>query len=139
MQIKTVLNEKLRESVGSVVPIALIVALLCFFFVPISTDLMLAFVIAVIFLIIGMGLFTLGTEASMTPIGNYLGSRMTKSRKLGLIIVLSFILGVAITIAEPDLQVLANNVPHMILRAYAYCVCGCGIFLVVSMIRIFWA
>ena len=137
MQIKTVLNEKLRESVGSVVPIALIVALLCFFFVPISTDLMLAFVIAVIFLIIGMGLFTLGTEASMTPIGNYLGSRMTKSRKLGLIIVLSFILGVAITIAEPDLQVLANNVPHIDTYVLMLTVSvGVGFFLVVSMIRI---
>lgn len=69
MQTKTILGEKLHESVASVVPIALIVALLCLFFVPISTDLMLAFVIAVLFLIVGMGLFTLGTEASMTPIG----------------------------------------------------------------------
>ena len=113
MRVKTVLAEKLRESVASVAPIALIVALLCLFFVPVSTDLMLAFVIAVLLLIAGMGLFTLGTEASMTPIGNYLGSRMTKSRRLGLIVVLSFILGVAITVAEPDLQVLANNVPHI--------------------------
>ena len=73
MQIKTVLNEKLRESVGSVVPIALIVALLCLFFVPISTDLMLAFVIAVIFLIIGMGLFTLGADMAMMPMGGSWG------------------------------------------------------------------
>ena len=137
MQIKTILGEKLRESVGSVIPIALIVALLCLFFVPISTDLMLAFVIAVIFLIVGMGLFTLGTEASMTPIGNYLGSRMTKSKKLGLIIVLSFILGVAITIAEPDLQVLANNVPHINTWVLMLTVSvGVGFFLVVSMLRI---
>ena len=137
MQIKTILGEKLRESVGSVIPIALIVALLCLFFVPISTDLMLAFFIAVIFLIVGMGLFTLGTEASMTPIGNYLGSRMTKSKKLGLIIVLSFILGVAITIAEPDLQVLANNVPHINTWVLMLTVSvGVGFFLVVSMLRI---
>lgn len=140
MQIKTILGEKLRESVGSVLPIALIVALLCLFFVPISTDLMLAFVIAVIFLIVGMGLFTLGTEASMTPIGNYLGSRMTKSKKLGLIIVLSFILGVAITVAEPDLQVLANNVPHINTYVLMLTVSvGVGFFLVVSMLRILLA
>ncbi len=137
MQIHTILNEKLRESIGSVVPIALIVALLCLFFVPISTDLMLAFVIAVILLIVGMGLFTLGTEASMTPIGNYLGSRMTKSRNLPLIVVLSFILGIAITIAEPDLQVLANNVPHINTYVLMLTVSvGVGFFLVVSMIRI---
>ena len=137
MQTKTILNEKLRESVASVAPIALIVALLCLFFVPVSTDLMLAFVIAVIFLIVGMGLFTLGTEASMTPIGNHLGSRMTKSRNLPLIVVLSFILGVAITIAEPDLQVLANNVPHINTWVLMLTVSvGVGFFLVVSMLRI---
>ncbi len=137
MQTKTVLGEKLRESVASVVPIALIVALLCLFFVPISTDLMLAFVIAVLFLIVGMGLFTLGTEASMTPIGNYLGSRMTKTRNLALIIILSFVLGVAITIAEPDLQVLAINVPHINTYVLMLTVSvGVGFFLVVSMIRI---
>ena len=113
MRVKTILAEKLRESLSSVLPIALIVALLCLFFVPVSTDLMLAFMLAVILLTAGMGLFTLGTESSMTPIGNYLGSRMTKSRNLPLIIVLSFILGVAITIAEPYLQVLASNVPHI--------------------------
>ena len=137
MQTKTVLGEKLRESVASVVPIALIVALLCLFFVPISTDLMLAFVIAVLFLIVGMGLFTLGTEASMTPIGNYLGSRMTKTRNLALIIILSFVLGVAITIAEPDLQVLAINVPHINTYVLMLTVSvGVGFFLAVSMIRI---
>ena len=137
MQTKTILGEKLHESVASVVPIALIVALLCLFFVPISTDLMLAFVIAVLFLIVGMGLFTLGTEASMTPIGNYLGSRMTKTRNLALIIILSFVLGVAITIAEPDLQVLAINVPHINTYVLMLTVSvGVGFFLVVSMIRI---
>ena len=137
MRIKTILNEKLRESVASVAPIALIVALLCLFFVPVSTDLMLAFVIAVILLIAGMGLFTLGTEASMTPIGNHLGSRMTKSRNLPLIIVLSFILGIAITVAEPDLQVLANNVPHINTWVLMLTVSvGVGFFLVLSMLRI---
>ena len=137
MQIKTILGEKLRESIASVAPIALIVALLCLFFVPISTDLMLAFIIAVFFLIIGMGLFTLGTEASMTPIGNHLGSRMTKSRNVPLIVILSFILGIAITIAEPDLQVLANNVPHINTYVLMLTVSvGVGFFLVVSMIRI---
>lgn len=140
MRVKTILSEKLRESLASVLPIALIVALLCLFFVPVSTDLMLAFVIAVILLTAGMGLFTLGTEGSMTPIGSYLGSRMTKSRNLPLIIALSFILGIAITIAEPDLQVLANNVPHINTWVLMITVSvGVGFFLVVSMLRILLA
>ncbi len=140
MRIRTVLGEKLRESIGSVVPITLIVAILCLFFVPVSTDLMLAFVIAVILLIAGMGLFTLGTEASMTPIGSYLGSRMTRSRSVPLIVALSFVLGVAITVAEPDLQVLANNVPHINTWVLMLTVSvGVGFFLVASMLRILLA
>lgn len=101
---KTILREKLNESISSVLPIALIVALMCLSFVPVTTDLMLAFLLGTIMLIVGMGLFTLGAEASMTQIGNHTGARMTKTRRLWLILALSFILGVAITVAEPDLQ-----------------------------------
>ena len=136
MRVKTILAEKLRESVGSVLPIAIIVAVLCFFFVPVSTDLMLSFIIGMLLLMLGMGLFTMGTEASMTPIGNCLGSRITKSRRLGLILVLSFVLGVAITVAEPDLQVLANSVPHIdTLMLMITVSAGVGFFLMVSMLR----
>ena len=140
MRIKTILGEKLRESIASVAPIALIVALICLFFVPVSTGLMLAFLLAVALLIAGMGLFTLGTEASMTPIGNHLGARMTRSRSVPIIVALSFVLGVAITVAEPDLQVLANNVPHINTWALMLTVSvGVGFFLVVSMLRILFA
>lgn len=110
---------------------------MCLTFVPVTTDLMLAFVLGTIMLIVGMGLFTLGAEASMTQIGNYTGARMTKTRRLWLILVLSFILGVAITIAEPDLQVLASNVPHINTTVLIITVSvGVGLFLVVCMLRI---
>ena len=136
MRIKTILGDKIRESVGSVLPIAVIVALLCLFFVPVPADLMLAFLLGMLLLILGTGLFTLGTETSMTPIGNHLGSRLTKSRRLGLILSVSFLLGIAITIAEPDLQVLANNVPHINTWVLMITVSvGVGFFLAVSMLR----
>ena len=84
-----------------------------------------------------MGLFTLGVEASMTQIGNHTGARMTKSRKLWLILTLSFILGIAITVAEPDLQVLASNVPHINTTVLIITVSvGVGLFLVICMLRI---
>ena len=118
-------------------PIALIVALMCLSFVPVTTDLMLAFLLGTIMLIVGMGLFTLGAEASMTQIGNHTGARMTKTRRLWLILALSFILGVAITVAEPDLQVLASNVPHINTAVLIITVSvGVGLFLVVCMLRI---
>lgn len=134
---KKLLIEKIREAVGSVLPIAGIVAAVCFFAVPVTTDLMLSFLIGTALLILGMALFMFGSEKSMTPIGTYIGSRMTKSRKLWLILIVSFLLGFAITIAEPDLQVLAGNVPHIdgtvLLTTVAV---GVGLFLMICMLRI---
>ena len=70
-------------------------------------------ILAVIAGVFGMGLFSLGAEHSMTPIGNKVGAALTKTRNLPLIIAVSFLLGFAITIAEPDLQVLAQTVPNI--------------------------
>ena len=95
------LTEKFREAVASVLPITLIVTIVCFSFVPVTTDLMLSFLIGSVLLIVGMALFTLGSEVSMTQIGTHMGAKLTKSRKLWLILTVSFLLGVAITVAEP--------------------------------------
>ena len=134
---KQVLFEKLREAAASVLPISLIVLLICFVLVPVDTGLMLSFLLATAMLIVGMGLFTLGAEMSMSRIGNYIGSKLTKSRKLGLIFAVSFLLGVAITVAEPDLQVLAANVPDIDKTVLILTVSvGVGIFLMLCMVRI---
>ena len=84
------LLEKLKEAAASVLPISLIVLAICFVLVPVDTGLMLSFVLATALLILGMGLFTLGAEMSMSKIGNYIGAKLTKSRKLWLILVVSF-------------------------------------------------
>lgn len=132
-----VISAKMKESLISVLPIVLIVALLCLFFVPVNSGLMLSFLLGAAMIIVGMGLFTIGSESSMTQIGTHMGSKMTKSRKLGLIVLLSFILGVAITVAEPDLQVLAANAPNIDTSVLIVAVSvGVGIFLVISMLRV---
>ena len=131
------LTEKFREAVASVLPITLIVTIVCFSFVPVTTDLMLSFLIGSVLLIVGMALFTLGSEVSMTQIGTHMGAKLTKSRKLWLILTVSFLLGVAITVAEPDLQVLAANVPNIDTTLLIITVSvGVGIFLLLSMLRI---
>ena len=134
---KQVLLEKLKEAAASVLPISLIVLTICFVLVPVDTGLMLSFVLATAMLILGMGLFTLGAEMSMSKIGNYMGAKLTKSRRLGLILIVSFLLGVAITVAEPDLQVLAANVPEIDKTVLILTVSvGVGIFLMLCMVRI---
>ena len=121
-------------------PITLIVAALCLFLVPVSSGLMLSFLIGSVMIIVGMGLFTIGSDTAMTQIGSHIGAKMTKTRKLGLILLLSFILGVAITVAEPDLQVLATNVPNIDKTVLIATVSvGVGIFLMISMLRILFA
>ena len=105
------LKEKLREAAASVLPITVIVALVCLAFVPVGSGLLLAFLLGSLLLIGGMGLFTLGADMAMSRIGGSIGSQLTRSRRVGLIVVVSLLLGTAISLAEPDLQVLATNVP----------------------------
>lgn len=137
---RNVFKEKLRESVASVVPITLIVAVLCFFFVPIESGLMLSFLIGAFMVIVGMAMFTIGADVSMTQIGSHIGGTLTRSRRLRLIVLLSFLLGMMITVSEPDLQVLAKNVPSIDGTVLIVTVAaGVGIFLVISMLRIFFS
>ena len=133
-------SEKLKEATASVLPISLIVMAISFVLVPVDAGLMLSFVIATAMLILGMGLFTLGADMSMSRIGNYMGSKLTKSRKLPLILTVSFALGVAITVAEPDLQVLAGNVPEIDTTVLILTVSvGVGFFLMLCMVRILFS
>ena len=91
-----VLAEKLKEAAASVLPVTAIVAVLCLALVRVDVGLMLSFLLGSGLLILGMGLFTLGAELSMSRIGNLIGAKMTKSRKLWFILAVSFLLGVAI-------------------------------------------
>lgn len=127
----------MKESVSSVLPISFIVLVLCLFVVPISSGLVLSFLIGTAMIIVGMGLFTIGADLSMTQIGSHIGAKMTNTRKLWFIMLLSFVLGVVITVAEPDLQVLAANVPEIDTKILIATVSvGVGFFLMVSMLRI---
>ena len=118
-------------------PITLIVMALCFTISPIPNNMLMSFLTGAALLIIGMAFFTLGADTAMTPIGTKVGSCITKSRKFWLIVFVSFLLGVIITISEPDLQVLANQVPTIPnLVLIGTVALGVGVFLVIAMLRI---
>ena len=137
VQTKTVLREKTQEALSSVLPITAIVLILSFSIAPVPPEVLLAFLIGAVLLIVGMGLFTLGADTAMLPIGERVGAHMTKSRKLWIVMSISLLMGVIITVSEPDLQVLANQVPGipnlMLVGAVAV---GVGIFLVIALLRI---
>ena len=137
MPTRSVMMDKLKEAAASVLPIVTLVAVLCLIWVPMENDLMLAFLIGSVFLIVGMGLFSVGADLSMSQIGAQIGAKLTQSRNVRLILTVSLILGIAVTVAEPDLQVLANNVPDINTVVLILVVSlGVGGFLTLSMHRI---
>ena len=121
-------------------PIICIVLMLCFTIAPISSSILLCFLMGAVMILVGMMFFTLGAEMSMTPMGERVGSCLTKSKNLAIIILIAFLLGFIVTISEPDLQVLAGQVPavpNMILiLSVAF---GVGVFLVLALLRMLFS
>lgn len=131
------LKEKIRESLSSVLPITVIVLLLSVTLVPMEIGTLALFLTGAALLIVGMGFFQLGAEMAMTPLGQGVGGRIIKSKRMILIVLVSFLMGVIITIAEPDLQVLANQVASIPNPVLIWTVAvGVGLFLVVAVLRI---
>ncbi|MBQ5927078.1 MAG: DUF1538 domain-containing protein [Clostridia bacterium] len=134
---KESLEEKFKESFFSVFPIALIVLGLALTLTPLHSGTFLLFLVGVLMLVCGMAMFTLGADLSMLVIGQKVGATLTKSKKVWLIAFISFVIGVIVTIAEPDLQILAEQVPDVenMLLIITVSV-GVGLFLTVAMLRI---
>ncbi|MCQ2458012.1 MAG: DUF1538 domain-containing protein [Clostridia bacterium] len=129
-------GEKLRDSLKAVLPIIALVLLLSLTVAPMPAGTLLTFLFGGLLLIVGMMLFSLGAEVSMEPMGNVVGSGITKTKNLKLILILGFFLGVMITMSEPDLQVLANqiqSIPNMVLIISV--AVGVGLFLVTALLR----
>ena len=101
---------KCKETVVSVVPIMVIVLILHLTVAPLSSTLLIEFLIGGVLLIIGLSIFLLGADIGMIPVGQHVGSALTKKKNLFLMLGLGFVIGFVITIAEPDVQVLATQV-----------------------------
>ena len=130
------LNEKLQESLAAVLPILAIVLILSFTIAPLPTSVLMAFLFGAVLLVVGMMFFSLGAELAMSPMGERVGACITKTRRVGIMLTLGFLLGFLITISEPDLQVLANQVqavPNMVLIVTV--AVGVGLFLCFAMLR----
>jgi hypothetical protein len=133
-----VLKEKIMEAFSSVLPISAIVLIASVILVPMSAGTILLFIGGAALLVIGMGFFTLGADMAMMPMGEGIGVQLTKSSSLLLALFISFLMGVVITIAEPDLQVLAIQVPSVPNFVLILTVAGgVGFFLVAAVLRTF--
>jgi len=129
--------KKLNESIKSVGPIALIVALLSVTLTPMQPGIFLQFIFGVFLLSIGLAMFTLGSEMSMELLGQKIGATLGKKGNVWLIAFISFLIGVIVTISEPDLQILASQVEGVENLVLILTVSiGVGLFLLIAMLRI---
>lgn len=137
---RTNLQEKLVETGKAVLPVIGIVLVLCFSVAPIEPGIMMAFLVGAVLLTAGMVLFSMGVDMSMSLMGERVGASMANSKKLGIVVLLGFILGFIITVSEPDLQVLAEQVPSVPnLTLIAAVAAGVGAFLVVALLRMLFS
>ena len=131
------LKEKISESLSAVLPITGIVLMLSVFLIPMELGSVVMFLTGALMLIIGMGFFQLGAEMAMTPIGEGVGVQISKMQKLLTVLLTGFLMGVIITVSEPDLQVLAGQVPSVPNEVLILTVAlGVGFFLALAIVRI---
>ena len=130
---------KLKESLISVLPVVAIVLILCATpIVNLSGKEILVFSVSAVLLIIGISLFNVGADLAMSPMGDYIGAGLTKSKKVWLLLLVSFAMGVLITVAEPDLSVLANQIAEKVNPLVLIISVGVGVgaFLLLGVLKI---
>ncbi|MGN0305080.1 MAG: DUF1538 domain-containing protein [Lachnospiraceae bacterium] len=131
------LKLKIQESLSAVLPITGIVLTLSIFLVPLDVGTVVMFFVGAVMLIVGMGMFQLGAEMAMSPLGEGIGVQITKAKRIWIMAGVSLLMGILITIAEPDLQVLSNQVPSIPNSTLIFTVAiGVGIFLAMAVLRI---
>lgn len=133
------LYAKIKEALLSALSITLIVYLMAFLpWFDFSANEMITFTVSAVMLVVGIGLFNMGADIAMTPMGTHVGAGLSRQRKLFLLLAVCFVLGVLITIAEPDLQVLANQVSSVMNGELLKYIVGIGVggFLIVAILRI---
>ena len=133
---KNKLTESLLDALKSVMPIVFIIIGISFI-IGIPNKTILSFSVSSILLIVGISIFTTGANMSMIRIGEKIGNLLVKKRRKWLILVASLIVGIVITISEPDLIVLASeltSIPNMLLIMLV--ACGVGIYLLIGVYRI---
>ena len=127
--------KKIKESVFSVLPITVIILILNFATSPMSAYNTISFVIGAVLLIIGIALYSLGVDTAIEPMGEHIGSKISHSKKPWLILLCVFIIGIIVTIAEPDLSVLASQVSIDTWTLIITISVGVGLFMLLAVLR----
>ncbi len=134
--------KNLKEVVIAILPMTLLIVILTFIFAPLDSDEMISFLFGAGIMMIGMTLFLFGADYSMMEVGRLVGKYMIKKKSLTILIALGFMIGIVITIAEPSVQVLGQQVNQIsegkigrVLLVGIVSV-GTGVFLAFALLRV---
>lgn len=134
--------KNLKEVVIAILPMTLLIVILTFIFAPLDSDEMISFLFGAGIMMIGMTLFLFGADYSMMEVGRLVGKYMIKKKSLTILIALGFMIGIVITIAEPSVQVLGQQVNQIsegkIGRVLLIGIvsAGTGVFLAFALLRV---
>ncbi|HAM78526.1 MAG TPA: DUF1538 domain-containing protein [Treponema sp.] len=134
------LLQKLKETISSVLPIMAIVLILGLTIAPLGSDLLVRFILGGVLLILGLTVFLLGVDIGILPIGERSGAALTAKRSLPLLLGVSFAIGFMVTVAEPDVQVLAGQIKNVSPAVNKWALifmiaAGIGLFVVIGLLR----
>lgn len=137
------IKETVFEVLLAIIPITALVSILQITVGKIPIEYFLNFIGASVMVFIGLVLFLVGVKVGFLPIGEMIGSAVVSKGNLWIVLSVGFILGFVVTIAEPDVQVLAMQVDTVsagkiskgiIVISIAL---GVGTFVAMALLRIF--
>ena len=137
-----ILLEKVKEVLSAVSPVVIIVIILNFTLAPIPNVLLFQFIFGALAIVLGLSILLFGIEIGVLPFGNHMGASFLKSNQMWYVVIVGFLLGFFVNIAEPDLQVLATQVSSVMggfIPASAILVAvsiGTGVMLSLGIVRI---
>jgi hypothetical protein len=139
------IKETILEVILSILPITIVITILQFTLIWLPMDMFIQFLIGVLLVGAGLILFLLGVNIGLLPVGEMIGSALSKTKKVWLIVFFGFLLGLVVTIAEPDVRVLSSQVDQVsggqipmdiLILAVAI---GVALFVALAMVRIIFS
>src|SRR5699024_565398 len=136
------IKDTVFEVIYSILPIALVITALQFTIIWLPMEAFVQFLIGVLFVGIGLILFLLGVNIGLVPVGEMIGSALSKTKKIWTIVLFGFLLGAVVTFAEPDVRVLSSQIDDVSGGAIPQSILimsvalGVGIFVALAMFRI---
>lgn len=107
------LKKTIKEVCASILPVVAVITVLQFILIHLPSDVFLKFLLSAVMVSLALMLFFIGVEMGLLPIGEQIGATLPRTGKVWLVVLGGLILGYMVTVAEPDVRVLATQVDQV--------------------------